>query len=69
MSVEEGRALGGWLGVVSRAVVGVVEEGGEGDGEGGRGFVGGDWNVVQNNGKAFSHFVLPFLSFAPSSYQ
>lgn len=44
---EEGGALGRWLGVLSRAVVGAVSERGEGDGE--EGDVG-DWNVVQNNG-------------------
>lgn len=55
--VQEGEALGRWLGVVSRAVVGAVSE--EGDSERGEsGGVGeeendvdvGDWNVVQNNG-------------------
>lgn len=47
MTVEEGRALGAWLGVVSRAVVGGVVADGEGGGFEG---AGGDWNVVQNNG-------------------
>ena len=55
--VEEGEAVGRWLGVVSRAVVGAVGED-EGEGGGGTGVVGGgredadvgDWNVVQNNG-------------------
>lgn len=62
--MQEGEALGRWLGVVSRAVVGAVSE--EGDGERGEnrdGGIGyrdegkgeedvdvGDWNVVQNNG-------------------
>lgn len=58
--VGEGEAVGRWLGVVSRAVVGSVR--GEGDGGGGEGdgVEGegegegdgdvGDWNVVQNNG-------------------
>ena len=55
--VEEGEAVGRWLGVVSRAVVGAV---GEDEGDDGTGVVGGrggredadvgDWNVVQNNG-------------------
>ncbi len=44
VSVEEGEAVGRWLGVVSRAVVGAVREG-EGEGD------VGDWNVVQNNGR------------------
>lgn len=55
--VEEGEAVGRWLGVVSRAVVGAVgeDEGGDGTGvvggRGGREDVDvGDWNVVQNNG-------------------
>ena len=51
MTVAEGRALGAWLGVVSRAVVrsvGLTGEGREGV---------GDWNIVQNNGG------LPFLDF------
>lgn len=42
VTTVEGRCLGGWLGVVSRAVMGVVREGDGGD--------VGDWNVVQNNG-------------------
>lgn len=41
VTVEEGRALGAWLGVVSRAVVAGVRDG---EAE------VGDWNVVQNNG-------------------
>lgn len=52
--VEEGEAVGRWLGVVSRAVVGAVKEdekgGGVEDGEGEDVDVG-DWNVVQNNGR------------------
>lgn len=50
--VEEGEAVGRWLGVVSRAVVGAVKEderGGVEEGEGEDVDVG-DWNVVQNNG-------------------
>lgn len=50
--VEEGEAVGRWLGVVSRAVVGAVREG-EGAGEEAEADVDvdvGDWNVVQNNG-------------------
>lgn len=45
MTVAEGRALGAWLGIVSRAVIrslGLTGEGGEGV---------GDWNIVQNNGR------------------
>lgn len=50
--VEEGEAVGRWLGVVSRAVVGAVKEGGgaEDVGVGGEDVDVGDWNVVQNNG-------------------
>lgn len=52
--VEEGEAVGRWLGVVSRAVVGAVREGEAGEGERERGEDAdldvGDWNVVQNNG-------------------
>ncbi len=53
--VEEGEAVGRWLGVVSRAVVGAVKGGGgeEEEGEAKGGIVDvdvGDWNVVQNNG-------------------
>ncbi len=51
--VEEGEAVGRWLGVVSRAVVGAVKGGGgeEGEAEGEDVDVDvGDWNVVQNNG-------------------
>lgn len=53
--VAEGEAVGRWLGVVSRAVVGAVK-GDERDGEVGYGGDGedadvGDWNVVQNNGE------------------
>lgn len=48
--VEEGEAVGRWLGVVSRAVVGAVREG-EGPGEEADVEADvGDWNVVQNNG-------------------
>ena len=42
--------MGRWLGVVSRAVVGAVKEGGIEEREGEDVNVG-DWNVVQNNGK------------------
>lgn len=55
--MEEGRALGAWLGIVGRGVVrAVMGEGGEregiaeGDGGGGEEESIGDWNVVQNNG-------------------
>ena len=47
MTVAEGRALGAWLGVVSRSVVRSV---GLTGGEGGEGKGMGDWNIVQNNG-------------------
>ena len=65
--VEEGEAVGRWLGVVSRAVVGAVG-GDEGEGGGGTGVVGGggredadvgDWNVVQNNGACICFQPLP----------
>ena len=60
--VEEGEAVGRWLGVVSRAVVGAVKEGeweGEAESREGEGedvdadadAEVGDWNVVQNNGR------------------
>lgn len=53
--VEEGEAVGRWLGVVSRAVVGAVkgDERGGGEEEEGEEEVEdvGDWNVVQNNGR------------------
>ena len=56
--VAEGEAVGRWLGVVSRAVMGAVkEEEEEREGESGRGGEEGDdvdvgdWNVVQNNGR------------------
>lgn len=56
--VVEGESVGRWLGVVSRAVVGSVREGGGGEegGDGDENVEGGDegdvgdWNVVQNNG-------------------
>lgn len=65
--VQEGEALGRWLGIVSRAVVGAVSEENEGGGKRergeNRGWVRGegeeedldvgDWNVVQNNGACF----------------
>lgn len=57
--MEEGEAVGRWLGVVSRAVVGAVGEG-DGDGEKKEEEEGeedgdvGDWNVVQNNGMYIS---------------
>lgn len=48
MSVEEGQAIGAWIGVLSRAVVRAVE------GKAGLTHATdsdiGDWNVVQNNG-------------------
>lgn len=56
LRVEEGEAVGRWVGVLSRAVVGSVsEEEGRKDAVGGGGEEGdsgdvGDWNVVQNNG-------------------
>ena len=47
VSVEEGRALGVWLGILSRTVVGCVQSK---DGEVVNKSDVGDWNVVQNNG-------------------
>ena len=52
MSVDEGQALGAWLGVVGRGVVRGVAMGGDDDEDG-----IGDWNVVQNNGILFSSFL------------
>ena len=50
--VEEGEAVGRWLGAVSRAVVGAVREGEGGEEEGEDADLDvGDWNVVQNNGR------------------
>lgn len=53
--VEEGEAVGRWLGVVSRAVVGAVKGDERGGGEEEEGEEEeedvGDWNVVQNNGR------------------
>ncbi|SLM38179.1 Histidine triad, conserved site [Lasallia pustulata] len=56
VTVAEGRALGAWLGVVSRAVVrsvGLSGKGGEGV---------GDWNIVQNNGARAAQ-VVPHVHF------
>lgn len=57
VTVREGRELGAWLGIVSRAVVRVVdpsgraiERQGERQGQGQGEECMGDWNVVQNNG-------------------
>lgn len=53
--VGEGEAVGRWLGVVSRAVLGAVRED-EGERErerGGEDVHVGDWNVVQNNGRSY----------------
>ncbi|KAL8780694.1 MAG: hypothetical protein Q9213_006340 [Squamulea squamosa] len=60
MTVEEGRALGAWLGVVGRAVVRAVmpDDDGEGEGEGEI----GDWNIVQNNGPRAAQ-VVPHVHF------
>ena len=49
VTVQEGRELGAWLGIVSRAVVRVADPVGNA-GEGNREEEMGDWNVVQNNG-------------------
>ncbi|MCJ1257612.1 hypothetical protein MMC24_005438 [Lignoscripta atroalba] len=66
VSVEEGRALGAWMGVVSRAVVGVALEGKDKSGWGGEQGDGpdevGDWNVVQNNGARAAQ-VVPHVHF------
>ena len=56
MSVDEGQALGAWLGVVGRGVVRGVVMGGDDDEDG-----IGDWNVVQNNGIFNSSFPFPFI--------
>lgn len=48
ISVEEGQAIGAWLGIVSRAVVRSVEEEAHQTHAGDSDI--GDWNVVQNNG-------------------
>lgn len=59
MTVDEGRAVGMWLGVIGRGVVRAVMMVGkeEGEEEGNKGDEGkgevGDWNVVQNNGSCF----------------
>ena len=53
VSIEEGQAIGAWLGILSRAVVGAVHgplkrvrtHAGDSD--------VGDWNIVQNNGALF----------------
>lgn len=60
LTVEEGRAIGAWLPIVSRVVVGTVVEleGREGRVEVDDNGVG-DWNVVQNNG------AMPFPSPCP----
>ena len=57
VSVEEGRALGAWMGILCRAVVtsvlGEKEAGGtkaQGTETGAEEDAVGDWNVVQNNG-------------------
>ncbi|MCJ1479476.1 hypothetical protein MMC13_008162 [Lambiella insularis] len=55
VSVDEGRALGAWMGILCRAVVKTVlsAEGGTKAKEGQTGTAEdelGDWNVVQNNG-------------------
>lgn len=72
--MEEGEAVGRWLGVVSRAVVGAVKEGSdERDGEkerrgkededededGDEDVDVGDWNVVQNNGMYSRYPIMP----------
>ncbi|CAF9942425.1 hypothetical protein IMSHALPRED_003675 [Imshaugia aleurites] len=59
--VAEGEAVGRWLGVVSRAVVGAVAGVERGGGEGGDVDVG-DWNVVQNNGARAAQ-VVPHVHF------
>ena len=50
VTVEEGRALGSWMGVLSRSVVGSVQLGAQHlDSEDGQCSVT-DWNIVNNNG-------------------
>ena len=64
MTVDEGRAVGMWLGVIGRGVVRAVMMVGkeEGEEEGNKGDEGkgevGDWNVVQNNGLFFLFLVI-----------
>ncbi|KAL9007776.1 MAG: hypothetical protein Q9180_009582 [Flavoplaca navasiana] len=58
MSVDEGRALGAWLGVVGRGVVRGVVGGEDDEDEDGI----GDWNVVQNNGARAAQ-VVPHVHF------
>ena len=48
LRVKEGQAIGSWLGVLSRAVIGAVAPPDE-DAEKLKDDVG-DWNIVQNNG-------------------
>ena len=73
-SVEETAAVGAWLGIISRAVIGVVDPqsvvGNRGSKAVGQGVGGGegdqpggesrigDWNVVQNNGTSPSEPLL-----------
>ncbi|MCJ1366756.1 hypothetical protein MMC16_005886 [Acarospora aff. strigata] len=50
ITVEEGKALGVWVGVVSRGVMRAL------------GMEGGDWNIVQNNGARAAQ-VVPHVHF------
>lgn len=56
VTVAEAKALGVWVGVVSRAVLRALGDGEGGGGEG-EGQAMGDWNVVQNNGMFFFGFL------------
>ncbi|MCJ1321443.1 hypothetical protein MMC15_006788 [Xylographa vitiligo] len=69
VSVEEGRALGAWMGILCRAVVtsvlGEKEAGGtkaRGTETGAEEDAVGDWNVVQNNGARAAQ-VVPHVHF------
>ncbi|MCJ1399841.1 hypothetical protein MMC11_003044 [Xylographa trunciseda] len=70
VSVEEGRTLGAWMGILCRAVVTSVlgEEGNAGGTKARGGETGadedavGDWNVVQNNGARAAQ-VVPHVHF------
>ncbi|MCJ1436300.1 hypothetical protein MMC27_005678 [Xylographa pallens] len=70
VSVEEGRALGAWMGILCRAVItSVLGKEGEAGGTKARGAetgleedAVGDWNVVQNNGARAAQ-VVPHVHF------
>ena len=68
VSTEEGAAVGRWLGVISRAVVGAVR-GEDTDMREGDEVDVGDWNVVQNNGPLSACSISLFLFFYFFFYQ